>query len=374
MILTTEEPRTAQAGLAQKAPARGKWKHILFCFLPLMLFVMFALGILGRGYWLLLPVVFLQVVLPLADLMTGWQDDVHFEKSDFSPLEIALFKWIPRLYALLYMGSFIWLAMNIRRFTSVETVLLIVDSSLIAGICFAAAHELLHAKERIDQVLQRITTSFLFYPHYKLIHIRSHHVHVGTDHDENTAWLNESIYAYIFRTIPGSMIRSWRLESRQFAETSGGGVRIFRNKMFHYAVGQVGLLLALYLISGVWGLLFYAAHILGAHVTLESVNYIQHYGLLRKRREGEYEKTAAEHSWDTYHLFSSYATFRVGHHSYHHLEVKPYYLLGSEAAAPRLPVGYLWSMAMVLVPPWWRRVIHPKLADHARPQFASSGA
>ncbi len=94
---------------------------------------------------------------------------------------------------------------------------------------------------------------------------------------------------------------------------------------------------------------------------LESVNYIQHYGLMRDKNDNEYEKTGPEHSWDTYHFFSSYASFRVGHHSYHHLAVKPYYLLDPEPQAPKLPAGYFWSIPMVMLPPWWRRVINPKL-------------
>jgi len=83
---------------------------------------------------------------------------------------------------------------------------------------------------------------------------------------------------------------------------------------------------------------------------------------MRKADGGEYEKTGAEHSWDTYHYFSSYATFRVGHHSFHHISMKPYYLLSAEPDAPKLPVGYFWAIPMVLVPPWWRRVINPRLA------------
>ena len=164
--------------------------------------------------------------------------------------------------------------------------------------------------------------------------------------------LNESIYAYIYRTIPGSAVKSWRLEARRYAgEQPVSGWGFFRNKMSFYVLGQVALLLVLYWISGGPGLLFYLAQLAGTHLVLESVNYIQHYGLMREERSGDYEKTGAEHSWDAYHFFSSYVTFRVGHHSYHHLEVKPYYLLASEPHAPKLPAGYFWSIAMVLVPP-----------------------
>ena len=348
---------------AESPAMKKKLRHIICCLMPQLLFVLLACGIVGGGAWLLLPIVFLLVVVPLMDLLTGWQDDESFDKNDFSPAETALLHWNTRLYALLYMGSVIWIAMSLQRFTAAETGLLIVTLSLFGGICFAAAHELLHGKEKIDQLLQRITTTFLFYPHYKLIHIRSHHVHAGTAHDENTAWLNETIYAYIFRTIPGSMIKSWQMESRRPVSAEGGfGSGIFQNKMYVYAMGQLALLLVLYLLSGPMGLLFYLAQTAGAHIVLESVNYIQHYGLLRKQQEGEYEKTGAEHSWDTYHFFSSYITFRVGHHSYHHIAVKPYYLLAAEPQAPKLPAGYFWTIAMVLLPPWWRRVIHPKLS------------
>ncbi len=331
-------------------------RHVMFCFLPHALFVLLALGIWGGGWWLMLPIIFLQVALPMLDWLTGWQDDGQYEKADFSALQVSLLQWNTRLYAVFYMASIVWLAMSLDRFNAMEIGILLGCASLLGGIGFGAAHELLHGKEDLDQITQRLLTTFLFYPHYKLIHIRSHHVHAGTDHDENTAWLNESIYSYIFRTIPGSMIRCWKMEAKR---CSGAG--LLKNKMFIYALGQAALLLGLYLVSGLNGTLFYLAHVLGAHIVLESVNYIQHYGLMRQKTDGEYEKTGAEHSWDTYHFFSSYITFRVGHHSYHHIAVKPYYLLATEPQAPKLPVGYFWAIAMVLLPPWWRNVIHPKL-------------
>ncbi|MDZ4289201.1 MAG: fatty acid desaturase [Prosthecobacter sp.] len=353
-----------ESNASESVAPSGKYRHIGFCLLPQLLIVLLVLGIWGGGYWLLLPSVFLMVIVPLLDLITGWQDTAHFDKNDFSPAELSLLHWNTRLYAVFYMAAVVYVAMSLPRFTGAEIGMLIGACGLLGGIGFGAAHELLHAKEKIDQVLQKITTAFLFYPHYKLIHIRSHHLHAGTDHDENTAWMNESIYSYIFRTIPGSMIRCWQLEARVLGASGerSFGVTFFKNKMVPYALGQVALLLALFLLAGPGGLLFYLAQVIGAHIVLESVNYIQHYGLMREKREGEYEKTGAEHSWDTYHYFSSYVTFRVGHHSFHHIAVKPYYLLDSEPEAPKLPVGYFWAIPIVFLPPWWRRLINPRLS------------
>ncbi|HEX4265787.1 MAG TPA: fatty acid desaturase [Verrucomicrobiae bacterium] len=357
-------PSLAPSNAIKRTAQKGKYRHLIFCFLPLSVYALLALGIRGGGYWLLLPIVFLLVLMPLLDLITGWHDTAHFDNNDFNRLEVSLLNWNTRLFALLQMGFVIYLAVSIRRFDTVEIGLLLVCLSLFGGIAFSAAHELVHAKQPIDQVLQRVLTSFLFYPHYKLIHIRSHHVHTSTDYDENTAWLNETIYSYIGRTIPGSAVRCWQMENKYAKQQ---GVAIFQNKMYLFAAGQLIVLAAMFLLSGVWGLLFYLVLTIGSHIVLESVNYIQHYGLMRQQREGEYEKTGAEHSWDTYHYFSSYMTFRVGHHSYHHIAVKPYYLLGTEAESPKLPVGYFWAIPLVFLPPCWRGVINPRLKANPLP-------
>jgi len=357
-------PEIAPLVTAKTVVKRGKYRHLVFCFFPLSVFVLVGLGIRGGGYWLSLPFLTWLIVVPLLDLVTGWQDTAHFDIEDFNRLEISLLNWNTRLYALCYVGLVIYLAKSISRFDGIETAFLIVSLSFCGGIAFSAAHELVHAKQRIDQVLQRVLTSFLCYPHYKLIHIRSHHVHTSTQDDENTAWFNETIYSYIARTIPGSAIRCWQMEAKYNRERS---TPIFRNKMYWYAAGQLCVLAAMFLLAGWRGLLFYLAQTIGSHIVLESVNYIQHYGLMRPQREGEYEKNGPEHSWDTYHYFSSYLAFRVGHHSYHHIAVKPYYLLGTEPEAPKLPAGYFWTIPMVFLPPWWRSVINPRLKANPLP-------
>jgi len=342
--------------------------HLLWCLLPQALIVLFWVGWQAGGLWLALPSVFLMVVVPAADWLTGWQDEGEFEKTQFSDWEVSLLHWNTRLYALFYMAAVVACVAALDRFQPLEIGLLLTACSLMAGVAFGAGHELLHGKELPDQLMQRLLTSFLFYPHYKLIHIRSHHVHAGTDVDENTAWMDETIYSYLRRTIPGSAVRCWQMEMRRVTSLHGQGLpALLRNRMLGYVVGQLAILIGMTILGGWLGLAFFVAHLIGAHVILESVNYIQHYGLLRKKTNGEYEKTGPEHSWDTYHFFSSFITFRVGHHSNHHIAVRPYYLLHTQPEAPKLPVGYFWAIALVLIPPWWRHVAHPIL----QPQTAA---
>jgi alkane 1-monooxygenase len=346
-----------------------KRRHVRWCLLPQLVFVSFAVAVVGGGLWSALPVVLLLVVMPVLDLVTGWQDNRRFEKKDFGPVELAVLRWNPRLYAVLNIAAVLYVALSVERLRPLELGLLLASASLTSAVGFAAAHELLHGKHPVDQLLQRVLTPFLFYPHYKLIHVYGHHVHVGTPADENTAWRGESIYGYLWRTVPGSVVRSWQLDRERRRRFSGQtGQHPLGNRMLLHAAGQLALLGGLYGLAGRAGLLVYIAHLIGAHVVLESVNYLQHYGLLRGEgaKPGQYERTAARHAWDTYHFFSSYVTFRVGHHSNHHLSAGPYYLLAPEGAAPKLPFGYFWAIALVLLPPAWWLVMHPKLSlEHA---------
>ena len=341
----------------------GRLGHFASCFLPHVPFVLLLVGLVYGGYWLLLPAFYFMVIVPALDAVTGWQDEVEFQKSEFSRFELFLLHSNTRFYAIFYLAALLWIARFVPRLTPAEIGSAVFSMSLIGGVCFAAAHEMLHRKDKLDQLLQRITKAFLFYPHYKLIHVQSHHPLVATEHDKNTAWLNENVYAYFLRTVPESMGRCWEIEAE---DASKGGAsllrRVLRNRMYGFALGQAVLIAALYWFAGPQGLLFYFGQVFGAHIVLESVNYIQHYGLMRKGEDGRYEQTGAEHSWDSYHYFSSYATFRVGHHSFHHLSLKPYYLLAAEPKALKLPVGYFWAIPMVLIPPWWRRVINPRIS------------
>jgi alkane 1-monooxygenase len=342
--------------------------HVAWCLLPQVIVVLFAAGLGGRGAWLGLPVVVLLTVLPSLDLLTRWQDDRRFEPRDFGRLATVVLRSNVRLYAICDVLLVIFATTLVRRLGTLEVGLLLASAGLMSATGFAAAHELLHSPARVDRLLQRVFTTFLFYPHYKLIHVYSHHVHASTALDENTAWRGENIYGYLARTVPGSVRRSWTLDrERRLRETGRTRGHWRQNRMLEYAAGQCALLAGLLGLSGLAGLLFYVAHLVVAHVVLESVNYIQHYGLMRGRRaEGaDYERTGPGHAWDSYHFFSSYITFRVGHHSNHHLNAGPYYLLLPEADAPKLPLGYFWAIGLVLVPPGWRKVIEPRLERSA---------
>jgi alkane 1-monooxygenase len=75
----------------------------------------------------------------------------------------------------------------------------------------------------------------------------------------------------------------------------------------------------IFFVYGVQGGVLFVLEALGSIFYLEAINYIEHYGLLRKRNEkGEYEKVTIRHSWNAPHRISNYLLFKLQRHSDHH--------------------------------------------------------
>ena len=109
---------------------------------------------------------------------------------------------------------------------------------------------------------------------------------------------------------------------------------------------------------------------------LTSANYLEHYGLLRRRLDsGRYETCRPHHSWNSNHLFSNWALFHLQRHSDHHAHpTRRYQSLRNFPDLPRLPSGYFGMYLLAYVPPLWFRLMNPRLiaavqGDAARINF-----
>jgi alkane 1-monooxygenase len=107
--------------------------------------------------------------------------------------------------------------------------------------------------------------------------------------------------------------------------------------------------------------------IYSAIVTLmfEAVNYLEHYGLMRKKLdpsnpESAYESVKITHSWNAPQVVTNYVLFKLQRHSDHHANAyKPYQILDSFIESPMLPYGYSVSLILSYIPYVWKRVIDP---------------
>jgi len=92
----------------------------------------------------------------------------------------------------------------------------------------------------------------------------------------------------------------------------------------------------------------------------EIVNYIEHYGMQRKKDEnGVFESVNKMHSWNQ---LSGAIIVRLQRHSDHHEHsFRPYQILRRMDDAPFMPFEYLHSYLFAALPPVWFYVMNPRV-------------
>lgn len=105
---------------------------------------------------------------------------------------------------------------------------------------------------------------------------------------------------------------------------------------------------------------------MGSIFYLEITNYIEHYGLRRKKLpDGNYEKVTIRHSWNASHRMSNYLLFKLQRHSDHHENsLKSYQTLCAYEDSPQLPHGYLVCFNLAVFPKVWFSIMDPLVDEY----------
>jgi alkane 1-monooxygenase len=229
------------------------------------------------------------------------------------------------------------------------------------GITFA--HELGHARSRVDRGLAWLLMMSVNYGHFMVEHYRGHHPRAATFEDPASARRGESLWRFLPRTLVGGWRSAWALEQRQLAQLRRPWLR---SPLFWATLAQAAWLLALGWIGGAMVVLFWVVQSAYAVFLLEAVNYIEHYGLERREVNGRREPFGAQHAWNADHLLTNCFIANLQRHSDHHLHAwKPYPEL-ERLPAPQLPAGYAGCLFLASVPPLWFRSMHARLATVER--------
>lgn len=220
-----------------------------------------------------------------------------------------------------------------------------------------AAHELGHRPTRHEQFMAKALLLSTLYMHFFIEHNRGHHKHVSTDEDPASSRRGEWLYAFFLRTISGSWLSAWKLEEQRLRKKSLA-VFSLHNEMLRFQVIQLALVAAIAIAFGheVMGW-FMGAALIGI-LLLETVNYIEHYGLRRRKVGDSYERPMPIHSWNSDHPLGRLILLELTRHSDHHyLASRKYQVLRHFDESPQLPAGYPAMMALAFVPPLWFRVM-----------------
>lgn len=342
----------------------NRYGFLLALTLPLMVVAGWWLG----GAWNFLTVVFSYYLLPFLDLWSG-VDRFKPGKDEVVRLErdawyrAILYLGALENFALLVFGAWVVTHAAMPWWALAGFILSAGTSSGSVGI--VVAHELGHHVNGFDRILSRALLVTVCYMHFYVEHNRGHHSHVATPEDPASARYGESLYAFLPRSLAGSWVHAWELEEQRLAR-SGTGAWSLRNPMLWCVIWPGLLAAALGLAFGAAAVWYFFLQAAVAVVLLETVNYIEHYGLERKELpDGSRERMSAAHSWNSSQRLSNYFLFNLTRHSHHHIQAQRHYqALAHEDDSPQMPAGYAGMLMLAFFPPVWRRVMHPRLAAY----------
>lgn len=228
-----------------------------------------------------------------------------------------------------------------------------------------AAHELGHRNSWYEQMMSKILLATTQYMHFFIEHNRGHHKNVSTDEDPASARYGETVYGFFVRSIRDSWLSAWHLEGKRLAANKQGFWSL-HNEMLRFQIIQLLILAVIFLIFDWQVLLFYLGGATIGFLLLETVNYIEHYGLRRKQiADGRYERTLPIHSWNSNHSLGRILLLEVTRHSDHHyLANRKYQILRHFDESPQMPTGYPGMMLLSLIPPLWFRVMHKQIEKY----------
>jgi len=319
----------------------------------------FFLGLWLGGAWTFLALVYAFVLVPLVEPLFGHDREDPPEGAVANPLFDSILRgWLP--VQLTVLGAALWTA-STRELSWLEWDGLIASTgTIVAGGGINVAHELMHRRSRLDRALAEVLMACASYTHFCVEHVHGHHKHVATPLDPASARLGETLYGYLPRTLLGGLRSAWRIESRRVAKR---GIRGLADRRLRYPLGLVALYVAVGLGFGPAGLALLAGQSLFAILLLETINYVEHYGLRREEvSPGRYERTQPHHSWNATHRLTNAMLFNLQRHADHHAFAhRRYPELRAWPGAPTLPCGYPTMVLASLVPPLWFAIMNPRV-------------
>lgn len=365
---------------------RDKKRHLWLMGLiaPTALFVMLPLvWACNRAGWhaaaivpLWIGPILLYVLLPTLDRFFGPDgqnppDEVMERLENDKYYRRCTYLYIPFQYASVVLGAYLFTASDLGwlgfdgGLNWWGKVGLALSVGVLGGVGINTAHELGHKKDSLERWLSKITLAQTWYGHFYIEHNRGHHVRVATPEDPASARFGETFWEFLPRSVWGSLRSSWELEAKRL-ERAGKPTWHWSNDVLNAWAMSLVLWGALVAVFG-WGVLpFMVISAVFGFSLLETVNYLEHYGLLRRQLpSGRYERCTPEHSWNSDHIVTNLFLYHLQRHSDHHANpTRRYQTLRSMDGAPNLPSGYASMIALTYVPQVWRRVMDHRVLAH----------
>ncbi len=223
----------------------------------------------------------------------------------------------------------------------------IVLSGTTAGYSgIVLAHELVHRRSRFEFLLGRLLLVMVCYEQFATEHVRGHHPRLGTPEDPATARFGEPLGDFIRRTIPAQFASAWHLEKVRLGDENMRWTdrRMLRHRVLQGVVAEVLVVLAYLTVFGPLAAVFFLLQARAAVILLETVNYIEHWGITRATRA-----VTPVDSWDTDNGFTLRTLIGLSRHADHHAQAsRPYQALRYFEQSPKMPLGYYGTILLAM--------------------------
>lgn len=335
------------------------FKYLSVFSLPVLAFISFK----NDGWLTFLPVIFSFAFIPVLELFFPPDPKNISEAEEQVRRQDLLYDWLVYLIVPVQ-WLFLWLFLRSLQDEALSAATLvgrITAMGLLCGVMgINVAHELGHRKTRYERLMSRMLLLTSLYLHFYVEHNRGHHKRVSTAEDPASARYGETLYAFWVRSIWYSYWSVWSLEAERLKKKKKPAVSL-SNEMLIFQIVQLVFVGMIGLFFGFEIMLCYLGAALMGILLLETVNYIEHYGLRRKKTAHGYERVRAVHSWNSDHIIGRMMLFELSRHSDHHYKAsKKYQLLQHLEHSPQMPTGYPGMMVLATVPPIWFHLMNER--------------
>jgi len=239
------------------------------------------------------------------------------------------------------------------------------STALWAGLGIIYGHELSHNRKE-GFLASRFIMALSGASHFTYAHVYNHHLDLGHEDDPATAPRGRNVYTHTWLSHMGQSKFSYDLESNRLKKQNKAFLN-FDNRwivgylyslptiiLFVWTGGVIGIISLLF----VWGI---------SNFLLEALNFMGHYGLIRKDGPVEHR-----HSWNNDNVFTSWFFIEIGRQCDHHVRGETYFWELDDVKGPNYGIGYFSLFVLTLIPELFRKFVQKHL-DNWDKNYATEG-
>jgi alkane 1-monooxygenase len=338
-------------------------KYLMSYSIALTAFIGISLG----GFYNYLAVVFTFIFIPILETIVKKSDEEYTEEEKKSRLLDPFFDLLLYLNIPIVFGIFFFSLDKLAFTSSVSDIIgIILSASIVmATNGINVGHELGHRKSFIARTCSKLLYLPCQYMHFYIEHNFGHHINVATPEDPATARYKQTLYSFWITSVFRTYVSAWEIQLK-LLKVSKRNFFSIKNDMIFYTLFQTTFLAFVYYNFGLYLTLLSILMSVISFLFLETINYVEHYGLLRKKEpSGRYERVKPHHSWNSNHTIGRIVLYELTRHSDHHFKSsKKYQVLESLDDCPHLPYGYPTSILLSFIPPLWFSIMNPLVRNH----------